>query len=242
MTPSEPSRNDSSPRSSVSRLVLLAACCVSLASPVRADDYDREPIRYSTAPANNVVSRLEERLAAGKTQLPHEKRLGYLRSLLGELTVPVSSQMLVFSKTSLQRNRISPQTPRAIYFNDDVYVGFCQSGDVIEVAAVDPQLGNVFYSLDQNAPDRPRFTRQGDNCLICHGSSQNQGIPGLLVRSVFSDPTGLPLLSAGSYRIDHTSPLEKRWGGWYVTGTHGKQTHLGNLIIRTRTVHEPLEN
>jgi hypothetical protein len=140
--------------------------------------------------------------------------------------------MLVFSKTSLQRHRISPSRPRAIYFGDDAYVGFCQGGDVLEVTAVDPSLGAVFYTLDQKSPTQPRFTRQNDTCTICHSSSANQGLPGNLVRSLYSDEEGQPVLSAGSHRIDHTSPLEQRWGGWYVTGTSGKQKHMGNFILQ----------
>jgi hypothetical protein len=89
---------------------------------VRADDLERMPIRYSSTAASNVVSRLEQRLSADKARLSHEERFGYLRSLLRELIVPQSSQMLVFSKTSFQRNRITPRTPRALYFSDDVYV------------------------------------------------------------------------------------------------------------------------
>lgn len=208
----------------------------------RADEFDRAPIRYSDSTPTNVVSRLQDRLASGKARLEHEAHFGYLRSVLRELDVPVSSQMLVFSKTSLQRHRICPSTPRALYFNDDVYIGFCQAGDVVEVSASDPKLGTVFYTLDQSEEEKPRFVRQGDNCLICHGGSQTQGVPGHVVRSVFADPTGQPILASGTYRIDHTSPLERRWGGWYVTGTHGKETHLGNLIIRARRVEEPVDN
>ena len=74
---------------------------------------------------------------------------GYLPALSKELNVPQSSQVLVFSKTSFQRERITPKTPRALYFNDDVYVGFCLRGDVLEVSAVDPKLGTAFYTLDQ---------------------------------------------------------------------------------------------
>jgi hypothetical protein len=48
---------------------------------------------------------------------------------------------------------------------------------------------------------------------------------------VYTDPAGLPILSAGSHRTDHTSPLRERWGGWYVTGTTGRQVHMGNLIV-----------
>jgi hypothetical protein len=154
--------------------------------------------------------------------------------LLKELNVPVSSQVLVFSKTSLQRERICPKTPRAIYFNDDVYVGFCLHGDVMELSAVDPQLGTVFYTLDQTQPEKPTFTRHTDTCLICHSSSISRGMPGHVVRSVYPDVEGIPYLSAGSYRTDQTSPINQRWGGWYVTGQHGEQTHMGNWTLNKR--------
>lgn len=213
-----------------------------LAGLVGAASYDEEPIRYDSGTPANVVSRLQKKLDAGTARLEYEKETGYLKALLRELGVSVSSQTLVFSKTSLQRNRISPRTPRALYFHEDVYVGYCLNGDVLEISAVDPQLGTVFYTLDQDATKTPRFTRQTDNCLLCHGSSQTQGVPGHVLRSVFSDTRGLPILSAGTHRVDQTTPLERRWGGWYVTGTHGRQSHLGNLVIRTRDVPRPVDN
>src|SRR5690242_13995756 len=86
-----------------------------------ADDLDRPPIEYATAPADNAVTRLQAKLAGGKAKLTLTDDHGYLKSVLAALDVPESSQVLVFSKTSLQRERISPKTPRAIYFNDDVY-------------------------------------------------------------------------------------------------------------------------
>jgi hypothetical protein len=227
------------------QLAIVAVFFLTGARPNRAfaaDDFEKEPISYSSTEADNAASRLKQRIAEGKARLTHEEHFGFLRSLLRELNVPESSQMLVFSKTSLQRHRIAPRTPRALYFSDDVYVGFCQRGDVLEVSAVDPQLGAVFYTVDQERTDRPRITRHGDTCLICHGSSQTHGVPGLLVRSLFADAEGLPILASGTYRIDHTSPLKQRWGGWYVTGTHGDQTHLGNLVIRQRHVVEPVDN
>ena len=210
--------------------VIVGTVLAALAGAARAADIEQPPVCYSTAPTDNVISRLQQRLDAGRATLTFEKSCGYLRSLLRELRVPESSQVLVFSKTSFQRHRIAPRSPRALYFNDDVYVGFCQNGEVLEVSAVDPQLGLVFYTLDQDGDEKPRFTRQTDNCLICHGSSQNEGLPGHLVRSLYVDGEGLPILSAGSHRIDHTSPLAERWGGWYVTGTSGRQKHMGNLI------------
>jgi hypothetical protein len=210
-------------------ILLLAALSAGVAT---AELIEEEPINYSKASADNPVSRLQQRIDAGKARLAHDPKFGYLPSVLRELHVPQSSQALVFSKTSFQRHRINPRKPRALYFNDDVYVGFCQKGDVLEVLTADPHLGAVFYTLDQKATARPRFTRQQDSCLICHGSSQNDGMPGTLVRSVYADEDGLPVLSMGTHRIDHTSRLEERWGGWYVTGTSGKQKHLGNLTVR----------
>jgi hypothetical protein len=209
---------------------------------VHAQDFEQEPIRYSEAQPDNCVSRLIERLKSGDVQLPFDEQFGYLRSLLAALNVPTPSQMLVFSKTSFQRHRIGPQTPRALYFNDDVYVGYCHEGDVLEISTVDPQLGAVFYTLEQDGELAPRFRRQTDNCLICHGSSQTKEVPGHVVRSVFSDVAGLPVLSSGTYRVDHTTPLKHRWGGWYVTGTHGDQQHLGNLIVRGRLERDRVDN
>ena len=188
--------------------LLLFIGCLTL--PAFAQEFEQEPIRYSQAKPDNRVSRLIDSVAAGEAKLKHEEHFGYLRSLLSALDVPTDSQMLVFSKTSLQRHRIAPRTPRALYFNDEVYIGFCQQGDVLEISAVDPQLGTVFYTLDQDPLLAPNFRRQTDNCLICHGSSQTKEIPGHVVRSVFSDASGLPILSSGTYRIDHTSPIEKR--------------------------------
>jgi len=222
--------------------LILAAALAGVPRPATAQDFEQPPIRYSQLQPDNRVSRLLEKISAGEKKLEYEDHYGYLRSLLTALDVPVSSQMLVFSKTSLQRHRIAPKTPRALYFTDDAYVGFCQEGDVIEITAVDPQLGAVFYTLEQDDAIAPRSRRQTDNCLICHGSSQTKEIPGHVVRSVFSDAAGLPVLSAGTYRVDHTTPLEKRWGGWYVTGTHGDQKHLGNLLVRGRIDADEVDN
>jgi hypothetical protein len=203
-----------------------------------ANDLEQAPIYYTKAPANNAIARLQQRSAA----LSFVDNFGYLPALLDALKVPRSSQMLVFSKTSMQRHRISPRTPRALYFNDDIYVGYCQGGAVLELTAVDPQLGAVFYTLEQKRADTPRIVRQDYSCLVCHGSSLNHGFPGQLVRSVYADGQGHPILSSGTFRIDHTSPLKERWGGWYVSGTHGRQAHLGNLIVRDGRVPEEIDN
>lgn len=213
-------------RSTLTALVLLA---VVAASP--AADLDAPPIQYATADTDNVVTDLQRKLKAKAATLKADDEFGHLKAVLAAFDVPASSQVLVFSKTSLQRSRIGPKTPRAIYFNDHVSVGFCRSGEVLEVAAADPNLGTVFYTLDQNPEKAPRFTRQTESCLICHGSSRNQGFPGHLIRSVSADRSGELVLSRGSKTVDHSTPFEDRWGGWYVTGTSGRQTHQGNQVV-----------
>jgi hypothetical protein len=224
------------------RVRILALACWITSGAALAQEFEQAPIRYSESRPDNRVSRLINEVAAGEAKLEHEPHFGYLRSLLKAFDVPEESQMLVFSKTSLQRHRIAPRTPRALYFNDDVYIGFCQQGDVLEISAADPQLGTVFYTLDQDPLLAPNFRRQTDNCLICHGSSQTKEVPGHVVRSVFADSSGLPVLSSGTYRIDQTTALEKRWGGWYVTGTHGNQKHLGNLVAHGRIDRDEVDN
>src|SRR5262245_38535736 len=164
-------------------------------SPAAPVDLDQPPIEYSKAKPDDAITALKAKMRAGKAALKHDTEHGYLRSVLKELDIPLSSQVLVFSRTSLQRSRISPKTPRAIYFNDEVTVGFCQRGDVLEIAAADPKLGTTFYTVDQDPAKRAAITRQGESCLLCHASSANQGMPGHLVRSVFPDRTGEPLFA-----------------------------------------------
>lgn len=228
---------------SLSPLIVVLALVLSASSrSALGQTFEREPIQYLTAKAENPVESLQQRLNDKAVTLSYADRDGYLRSLLESLEIPVSSQTLVYSKTSLQRDRISPTTPRAIYFNDDVYVGYCQFGDVLEISSADPSLGTVFYTLDQHHEEIPQFRRQTDHCLACHGASPTRNVPGHLMRSVYTDSSGLPMLSLGSYRLDQSTPMEKRWGGWYVTGTHGEQTHLGNLVIRVPKPKEPIDN
>lgn len=206
------------------------------------EDFERPPIEYSASVPQNAVSELRAKLERGDVRLAYQEGLGYLPAVLKELNVSVESQMLVFSKTSLQRRRISPRTPRAVYFNDEVYVGYCRGGEVMEISVADPQFGAVFYTLEQQPAERPKLVRQTESCLVCHSSSRTEGVPGHLVRSVFAGASGEPLLSAGSYTVDYRTPFERRWGGWYVTGSHGKQKHLGNFIARDKNAPSTDDN
>ncbi|QOY90340.1 hypothetical protein [Paludibaculum fermentans] len=194
---------------------------------------DHAAIQYAALPVDDAVSRLQKRIDAGDLKLKFREGHGYLESILEALTVRPSSQVLVFSKTSFQATRIAPKLPRAVYFNDNVAVGWVRGGDVLEFAAVDPRQGVIFYTLDQEPTGKPHFDRQ-DTCLQCHQNGSTVGVPGLLVRSVYPSQSGMPVFQAGSFVTDHRSPLKERWGGWYVTGKHGAQAHMGNAIVQTR--------
>lgn len=211
-------------------VAIATALAISSVAFAQSSTFEQPPIDYLNAPVNDPVAQLADRIKSGTTKLDFDNKQGYLLAVLKELDIPISSQTLVFSKTSLQLQRISPRRPRALYFNDDVYVGFCQNGDVLEFAATDPMQGAIFYTLDQSKTDRPEFVRDRGSCLTCHASTRTQNVPGYLVRSVFADGSGYPILGSGTYNTDHTSPMEQRWGGWYVTGTHGKTKHMGNVL------------
>ena len=112
--------------------------------------YETELIDYENRKATNVVEELVDALKLGEKSLNHDREYGYLKALLEELDIPLSSQSLVFSKTSMHRKSIFPDNPRAIYFNEEIYVGWIPGVKVIEIAVADPELGGVFYTLEQN--------------------------------------------------------------------------------------------
>lgn len=196
--------------------------------------YDTEypSMNYATAKLTDPVAHLQERIARGETTLRFEAQRGYLDSLLQELQIDASSQTLVFSGTSLQSRRINPRTPRAIYFNDDVYVAWVQNGP-IEIASMDPNLGPVYYLLEQTDSAPAAFGREQARCLGCHDSYSlsGGGVPRFIVGSGYTGPAGNLISHEGWILVTDRTPLKSRWGGWYVTGQHGDQVHLGNMVI-----------
>jgi len=192
-------------------------------------------VDYAGTPSDLVAS-LAADLRSGNRSLEFRAQAGYLGSLLEALDVPVESQIVVFSKTSLQSPLISARNPRAIYFNDEVAVAW-MNGGFIEVAAQDPARGTVFYTLPQTRHPNAAPQRDGQ-CLRCHHASATLGVPGLLARSVPSAISGAILPWLGNYTTDHRSPLAERWGGWYVTGSSGAASHLGNLPLPDARMRE----
>lgn len=193
-------------------------------------DIEKPPIDYSKTQDDNLVTRLRARLASGETTLKPDAHFGFLRPILKELDVSITSQGLVFSKTSLQVEHIATRNPRAIYFNDDVYVGWVRGSNLIELSVSDAKLGAVFYSAEQLG-SRLRIRRRDYDCLACHATSMTQGVPGHTVRSVFPQHDGSFDFRRKSFITDHRSPFKERWGGWYVTGNHGDMQHMGNAVL-----------
>jgi hypothetical protein len=192
--------------------------------------FDHPAIDYPGAATENAVARLQSRLEHGETKLAFDAKWGYLPALLKHLGVNTDSQMLVFSKTSFQAAKISPQSPRALYFNDNVAVGYVPNGDVMEFAAIDPTQGVVFYTMERARSKSPVFHRGNQECLNCHLIPGTAYVPGFLATSVIPRPDGSLRFAASAILVDSRTPFEQRWGGWYVTGTSGSMPHRGNAF------------
>ena len=177
---------------------------------------DQSAIAYRSTPVSDPMSQLNQAIQSGRIQLKSEGPSGYLQSLLEALRVPVESQIVVFARDSVQLARITMTNPRALFFNDSISVGWVRGG-FIEVASQDPNQGVIFYALEPGAVG-PQLRRR-DDCLSCHYSYSTAGVPGMLVRSY------------EQFGVDHTIPIDKRWGGWYVTGSSGSIPHLGNVDL-----------
>jgi hypothetical protein len=206
---------------SVAGIVCAISLWLAAESPAQLSDtftnwIEHPAIAYRTRPLADPVARLNRELRDGRAQLKFEGPSGYLRSALEALKIPVESQVALFSQDSLQRQLINSTNPRAIYFNDTVSVAWVRGG-FIEVASQDPRQGIVFYALDNDPVGRPQFVRRQD-CLSCHYSYSTSGVPGMLDRSY------------AQFKVDHSIPLDQRWGGWFVTGQPNALQHQGNRV------------
>ncbi len=188
---------------------------------------DDPAIAYATAPVSNVVDDLNRRLLDGSARLTFDGRAGYLAAVLDALALPVDSQLLLFSKGSLQARSINPANPRALFFNDRVALGWVRDGDVLEVAAHDARAGVVYYTLEQRPTERPVFKREF-RCLGCHVTGDTLGVPGLLMFS--STPDGADDRHVQVDATDQRSPMARSFGGWFVTASRDPGSHLGNRV------------
>jgi hypothetical protein len=197
-------------------------------------------IRYADRDTHDPVAELNRKLQTHSVALKFDGPSGFLRSVLDALDIPVESQMVVFSKTSLQAPLIGPSNPRTVFFNDTTAAAWVRGEPFVEVASQDPRQGVIFYTVIQNAGVNPYFERR-DSCLTCHESYASLGVPGMIVHSVFPDKEGMPVRTLGDYESDHRSPLEHRWGGWYVSGKAANARHMGNSVVADPDRTGPLE-
>jgi len=216
-------------------IVAVAVAAAAAAQAQFSDSFvasrDVPAIAYSTAPVTDRVAELNERLRDGRVQLRFDGRNGYLRSVLDALNVPVESQVTPFAKNSLQAELIDRKNPRALFFSDDVAVGWVRGADLLEVAAHDPKQGGIFYTLEQKQAAAPEFKRN-DTCLACHLSWDTLGVPGFFLMSTLTVPDD-PHTYASGFSSDHRRSFDTRWGGWYVTGNVGSLIHMGNVPVST---------
>jgi hypothetical protein len=204
-----------------------AAAAVAQRSDVFGASRDHAAIAYSTAPASNAITRLDESIQRGQTTLAFDPATGYLRSVLTALSIPLESQVLAFAQTSLQARHISQDNPRAIYFRDDVAVAWIRGAELLELAVQDPRQGTIFYTLRQTDGATPAFTRD-DKCLACHLTWETRAVPGPFVQTVF--PRRSDDEYANGFIVDHRVGLSERWGGWYVTGERVPLS-MGNIPL-----------
>jgi hypothetical protein len=211
-------------------VLLLLTLLVGSARAQFFNDFDQSPHDYWTAEMNDPMSRLLAEVQRGEKVINEKPGLPLVSRLLRELEIPVESQVLVFSRTSLQRGMVSPQNPRAIFFNEETYLGWMPEGR-IEIASSDPERGSVFFFQRKLEDGKGKLFVRDRSCIGCHAGSATNFLPGLLARSVFPDERGRSLKSVDSFeRVGHNVPLSDRWGGWYVTGGHEELRHMGNAI------------
>ena len=191
--------------------------------------FKEPPHEYLKRTPNDRFTKLKADIETGKVRLDHTNPKAYLISLLQTLGISPFTQTLVFSTTSLQLSRISPENPRAIYFNEDIYVGWVPGGK-IEVIGIDPKWGAITYIFEIPRPKSPPpLIQRATRCMNCHASGEIGGAPGLLVSSVVPGPGGGSLDAFRQGKSGHDVPFHERFGGWHVTGRHGITKHWGNL-------------
>lgn len=193
-------------------------------------DFDGPPHHYRTRAPQDRFTRAMETMESDP-RLDRSGEKAFLISFLKILDVPATSQTLVFSTTSLQLRFISPANPRAIYFNEDIYIGYIPGGR-IEVVALDPELGAIFYIFDIPRERAAIRYERSDRCMNCHASDDTGYVPGLVIKSVVPAPSGGSLEAFRQTQSGHGIPFSERFGGWHVTGRHGITNHWGNLIGR----------
>jgi hypothetical protein len=180
-----------------SRVIALIAAAIVLVGCEAGDDAADAELRplpyaveypaigYATGEAAGRLGRFVRELSRNNADFAFDADRGYLDEVLDALAIEASSQVLVFSRTSLQTRQIHPSTPRAIYFNDDTYVAWAKGAPTFEIAGFDPTLGPVFYSFTNTAGEAAQAERELVTCLRCHDTYglSGGGVPRFLLGS-----------------------------------------------------------
>lgn len=216
-------------------LILVIALGLAMAAgaltQTNYSDIDGPPHNYRQRPLRDKFTQLIQGFESGKLPLDRTSEKAFVLSLLRTLDVPVTSQMLIFSTTSLQLSLISPSNPRALYFNEDVYVGYVPGGR-IEIVSLDPEVGGIYYIFDIPRDASPLRFERSDRCMNCHAGDDTGHVPGLVIKSVVPGPRGGSLTAYRLGQTGHGVPFDQRFGGWYVTGCNDITNHWGNLMGR----------
>jgi hypothetical protein len=210
-------------------LMISAAPAAETKEP-RVVDFKAAPHSYLEAQPKDRFAELQEKVQKGEVKLDTTNDKAFLTSLLEALNIPISSQIMVFSASSLQSEIINPRNPRSLYFNEDTYIGWVPNG-LVEIIAADPEMGPIFYVYDRLRPGGPvPGVQRSTKCMNCHAGNATRRLPGLIAESLLVSQAGSSL---ETYRRDvqgHQIPLEDRFGGWHLTGDHNLSSHKANVM------------
>jgi hypothetical protein len=185
---------------------------------------DDPAIRYSTAPLKNAVVEVNKKLQDGTIQLRFEGRSGFLRSALEALQIPSDSQLLVFSRASLQGRLIQRTESSRVVLQRSRRAQLGWGVDHRVAARQVRQRGVRHTSTRDDRP--PQFKRPSS--AGCHVTGDTLGVPGLLMFTT-TRPEGSQEFSLPR-PIDQSDSLRRRFGGWFVTGSTGSAQHMGNDV------------
>jgi hypothetical protein len=112
-------------------------------------------------------------------------------------------------------------------------VGFVPGSSTLEIGAMDPDLGPVFFDFAQSPQAEQPFKQETSRCLRCHDtySMTGGGVPRFMLQSVLAGTDGGIVSHEISEITDTSTPFARRFGGWYVTGTHGDMQTMANYVI-----------
>ena len=215
-------------------------------------DFENKIHQYYTKHTDDSFQKVSEFLTQKNTnELQFDSEKESLRNLLSDLNISIHSQALVFSNTSLQLSRISQNNPRAIFFNDNLYVGYVPGG-FIEIIGIDPRIGAIPYvfKLPQKGDLQYPPIRRSTRCMRCHATKQTGGVPGLLLSSVIPAETGGSLDNLNPGKPGHHLPYTKRFGGWFLTNHADYLNKWSNSIgvmnqkgqIKQKKIQIPVNN